>query len=121
MAMRTTDLVLSVRHTFETSRLRVALTLLGIMIGSGAMVLLAGLLVAGEEALLKTAQQANESDMIELDSADPPHKDRLKTTRPLSTYDAEALARSELLQGAQVNAAARKMTTAHYRTPAGEP
>lgn len=117
--MRPADLVRSVRHTFQTSRLRVALTLLGVMIGSGAMVLLAGLLTAGEEALMRLAQNANESDMVEVWSADVPVKDRNKTTKPLSQYDRDALAENPLLQGARVNAAARKQTVAHHKTADG--
>lgn len=120
MAMRTVDLLKSVRHTFKTSRLRVALTLLGIMIGAGSMVLLAGLLVAGEEALVRLSQHANESDMIEVQRSDPPRKDARRTTRPLSSWDAEALAENPLLQsgerGAQVNANARRQTTARHGT-----
>ena len=108
MPMRVPDLLRSVRHTFQSSRLRVALTLLGVMIGAGAMVLLAGLLTAGEERLMRLAQNANESDMIELYGADVPRKDRQKTTKPLSTWDAQTLQQSELLNGAVVNAAARR-------------
>ena len=119
MAMRTTDLVKSVRHTFKTARLRVALTLLGVMIGSGAMVLLAGLLTAGEEALVRLAQDANETDMIEVSRSDPPRKDMHKTTRPLSGYDADALAHSQLLEGAQVNAAGRRQANVTWRAPDG--
>jgi putative ABC transport system permease protein len=119
MAMRTTDLVRSVRHTFKTARLRVALTLIGVMIGSGAMVLLAGLLTAGEEALLRLAQNANETDMIEVQRSDPPRKDMHKTTRPLSMFDADALSQSELLEGAQVNAAGRRQTNVKWRAPDG--
>jgi putative ABC transport system permease protein len=115
MAMRTPDLIRSVRHTFKTSKLRVALTLLGIMIGAGSMVLLAGLLVAGEEALVRLAQHANESDMIEVYGSDPPRKDATKTTRPLTTYDADALASSPLLDGAQVNAAGRQQKLLRFR------
>ena len=119
MSIRTVDVVRSVRHTFKTSKLRVALTLLGVMIGSGAMVLLAGLLVAGKEALVTIAQGVNESDLIELHNAGAPKKDLHKTTTWLTTYDADALANSELLHpddetGAQVNAAARRQTKAHY-------
>jgi putative ABC transport system permease protein len=108
MAIRTVDVVRSVRHTFSTSKLRVGLTLLGIMIGSGSMVLLAGLLVAGKEALVRLSQGVNESDLIEIQQQDVPKKDLQKTTRPLSTYDADALDDSPLLDGAHVNAAARK-------------
>jgi putative ABC transport system permease protein len=120
MAIRTVDLARSVRHTFKTARLRVALTLLGIMIGAGAMVLLAGLLVAGEEALVGLAQNANETDMIEVSSAEAPRKDAKKTTRELSRYDADALAHSELLAGARINAAKRKQGTAHWRNADGQ-
>ncbi len=121
--MRSTDLLKSVRHTFAISRLRVGLTLLGIMIGSGAMVLLPGLLVAGEEALIRLAQNANESDMIEIHDNDPPRQQAHKTTRPLSMWDAEALRDSPLLgvvdpprlepPKVQINAAARRRVTAH--------
>ncbi len=121
MSMGTLDLVKSVRHTFVANRLRVALTLLGVMIGSGAMVLLAGLLVAGEEALLRMAQNANESDMIELHGADAPKKQKNKTTKPLSSWDAQALQESELLKGAQVNAAARRQTSANFKDADGAP
>jgi putative ABC transport system permease protein len=121
MAMRAPDLLRSVRHTFQSSRLRVALTLLGVMIGSGAMIVLAGLLTAGEEALMGLAQSANESDMIEIYGADVPRKDRDKTTKPLSTWDAEALQRSELLAGSGVNAAARRQAVAHHRGADGTP
>lgn len=120
MAIRTVDLARSVRHTFKTARLRVALTLLGIMIGAGAMVLLAGLLVAGEEALVGLAQNANETDMIEVSSAEAPRKDAKKTTRELSRYDADALAHSELLAGARINAAKRKQGTARWRNADGQ-
>jgi putative ABC transport system permease protein len=112
--MRAVDLVKSVRHTFATSRLRVGLTLLGIMIGTGAMVLLPGLLIAGEEALVRLAQGANESDMIELHNDDPPPKDAKKTTRPLTSWDADALVDNPLLDGAQINANARKDARARF-------
>ena len=121
MPMRVPDLLRSVRHSFQSSRLRVALTLLGVMIGAGAMVLLAGLLTAGEEALMRLAQNANESDMIELYGADVPRKDRQKTTKPLSTWDAQTLQQSELLNGAVVNAAARRQTVAHHKDKDGAP
>src|SRR4051812_28443276 len=114
MAIRAVDVARSVRHTFVTSRLRVALTLIGIMIGAGAMVLLAGLLVAGKEALVRLAQGANESDLITVHTSDAPRKDAKKTTRPLSTYDGDALADSTLLHGSRVQTVARKQTKAHF-------
>jgi putative ABC transport system permease protein len=116
VAIRTIDVVRSVRHTFKTSKLRVGLTLLGIMIGSGAMVLLAGLLVAGEEALVRLSQGANESDMITLHNADAPKKDAHKTTHELTSYDADALEDSALLGGAQVSSAGRKQTKVYFGT-----
>lgn len=116
MAIRSIDLARTVRHTFKTARLRVALTLLGIMIGSGSMVMLAGMLVAGEEALVRLSQDANEADMIEVHASDPPQKDANRTTRPLSRWDADALDRSPLLDGAQVNAAGRKQAKARHET-----
>jgi putative ABC transport system permease protein len=119
MAIRAIDVARSVRHTFQVSKLRVALTLLGIMIGAGAMVLLAGLLVAGKEALLRLAQGANETDIIKVHEADAPKKDAKKTTRPLSTFDGDALHDSALLDGAGVNAVASKQTKAKYASADG--
>lgn len=119
MAIRAVDVARSVRHTFQVSKLRVALTLLGIMIGAGAMVLLAGMLVAGKEALLRLAQGANESDLVKVHEADAPKKDAKKTTRPLSTFDGDALHDSPLLDGAGVNAVASKQTKAHFTSADG--
>ena len=48
-------------HTFSGNRARAALTLLGIMIGAGSIVLLAGLLRGGEEALVNSSTRANEA------------------------------------------------------------
>jgi putative ABC transport system permease protein len=57
--------------------------------------------------------------MVEVWSADVPVKDRNKTTKPLSQYDRDALAENPLLQGARVNAAARKQTVAHHKSADG--
>ncbi len=100
--MRLVDHVRSVRHTFASNRARAALTLLGIMIGAGSIVLLAGLLRGGEEALVRTSQRANEADLISVRRDEPPSKQLLKTRRDLSELDADNLADSPLLEGAPV-------------------
>jgi len=98
----------AVRHTFSSNRVRAALTLLGIMIGAGSIVLLAGLLRGGEEALLTTNQRANESDLVRIRRDEAPAKDAAKTTRTLNVGDAETLSGSPLLTGAPVASEAQK-------------
>ncbi|KYF75727.1 hypothetical protein BE18_14145, partial [Sorangium cellulosum] len=63
--MRLADLLHSTRAVVA-DRTRAALTLLGIIIGTGSIVLLASLLAGGEEALLRASQQAVEADLIQV-------------------------------------------------------
>jgi putative ABC transport system permease protein len=100
--MRGLDHLRSVRHTFETNRVRAALTLLGIVIGAGSIVLLAGLLRGGEEALLRTSQRANEADLVQVRRDEPPPKQLHKTARGLGERDADNLEASPLLDGIPV-------------------
>lgn len=100
--MKLRDHIKSVRHTFAANRARSALTLLGIMIGAGSIVLLAGLLRGGEEALVRTSQRANEADMIQVRRDDPPPKQLRKTRRELNRADAQELDETRLLDGARV-------------------
>jgi putative ABC transport system permease protein len=110
--MRVRDHLKQVRHTFASNRARAALTLLGIVIGAGSIVLLAGLLRAGEEALLSTSQGATEADLIQVRADEPPAKQMLKTRRKLNQGDGELLADSPLLGGAPVATEAQKDTWA---------
>jgi putative ABC transport system permease protein len=112
--MRSADLIFTVRHAFATNRLRALLTLTGIVIGAGSIVMLASLMHGGEDALVRSSQQANESDMIEIYQSRAPHKDRNKTTRPLSAYDADALGESPFLTGAHVTSAPQRRTKATF-------
>jgi putative ABC transport system permease protein len=91
-----------VRHTFASNRVRAFLTLLGIMIGAGSIVLLASVLHAGEEALLDTSQHATEADLLQIRRDEPPAKQLRRTRRVLSEGDAELLGDSPLLEGAPV-------------------
>jgi putative ABC transport system permease protein len=100
--VRLVDHLRTVRHTFSSNRARAALTLLGIMIGSGSIVLLAGLLRGGEEALIQTSQRANEADLISIRRDDPPPRQIGRTRRELSQGDIDTLGESRLLEGARV-------------------
>ncbi|MGZ3406039.1 MAG: ABC transporter permease, partial [Polyangia bacterium] len=82
--MRLIDQIRSVRHTFDSNRGRVALTLLGIMIGAGSIVLLASLLRGGEEALVASNQSATDADLVRVDPDEPATKDLQKTRRELN-------------------------------------
>ena len=100
--MRLVDQIRSVRHTFDSNRGRVALTLLGIMIGAGSIVLLASLLSGGQEALLNADQGAADTDIVQVDSDEAPAKQAQKTRRELGRYDSEVLDDSPTLPGVQV-------------------
>ena len=110
--MRIADQIRSVRHTFATNRVRAALTLLGIIIGAGSIVMLAGLMRGGEEALLATSQRANEADLIQVRRDEPPARQLHKTRRDLSQGDEDTLGESRLLGGAQVASEAQREVTA---------
>jgi putative ABC transport system permease protein len=101
--MRLVDQLRGVRHTFAANRTRAALTLLGIMIGAGSIVLLASLLRGGEEALVATSQRANDADIVQVRQDDPPAKQSQRTRRELSRRDAESLTESQLLEAAPVS------------------
>ncbi|MGK3996705.1 ABC transporter permease [Sorangium sp. So ce1024] len=97
--MRLGDLLHSARAVVA-DRTRAALTLLGIIIGTGSIVLLASLLAGGEEALLRASQQAVEADLIQIHPAEVSLADRGRTRRELSRDDARALDASRALGGA---------------------
>ncbi len=105
--MTLTDLVRSSRTVLK-DRMRAALTLLGIIIGSGSIVLLAGLLAGGETALMSANQDAYDADLIKVETADAPGKDRYRPRRELSLADAEALGETRSLGGARVSSEATR-------------
>ena len=113
--MRLADQLLTVRLAFAANRARAALTLLGIVIGAGSIVLLAGLLKGGEEALISTSQRANEADMIQVRRDEPPPQQAGRTRRELSRVDGETLEESRLLAGARVATEATRDGRALWR------
>ncbi len=100
--MRLSDQFRGLHRTLLTHRARALLTLLGMMIGTGTIVLLASLLRGGREALMRSNQQASESDLVEVKRDEPPTSELRKTRRDLSEIDAEVLRDSPLLGGARV-------------------
>ncbi len=86
--------------TFSTLRRnkgRSLLTLLGMIIGAGSLVLLAGLLAGGEEALRATSQGITDADVVRVDQAAAAQAQRQRTARKLDTADMAALAESPAL------------------------
>jgi len=110
--VRFVDQIRSVRHTFESNRGRVALTLLGIMIGAGSIVLLASLLSGGQEALMAANQGATDANLVRVDPDEPATKDLQKTRRELNQGDAETLDASPVLSDVQVTSERGKWTKA---------
>lgn len=111
--MRLQDLFHTVRFVVA-DRTRAALTLLGVVIGSGSIVLLASLLHGGEQALISASQQAVDADLVLVQRADPPLGQREKTRRELSRADARVLAESQATFGATVGSESSRATRAIF-------
>ena len=111
--MRLDDQLRAVRHTFSTNRVRSALTLLGIIIGAGSIVMLAGLLRGGEEALMRSSQRANEADLIQVRGDEPPADQLKRPRRELNKNDEEAVGASPALPGVKVGSENNRETWAH--------
>jgi putative ABC transport system permease protein len=111
--MRFFDYLRSVRHTLSANRLRAALTLLGTVIGSASIVLLAGVLRSGEDMLINSAQQATESDLITVRPNEVGLKaSRIKYLNNLSRFDEPVITGNELLPGVQVASESQRELTA---------
>ena len=117
--MRLLDLARSVRNVLA-HRARAALTLLGIIIGTSSIVLLAGLLRGGEAALVRASQQAVDADLIEVERAQAPVRDRKKTQRDLSRDDARALRESPALASTWTRAHAVSEARVEVEASAGD-
>jgi putative ABC transport system permease protein len=85
------DLLSSVLDSFWQRKVRAFLTLLGMIIGSGSVVLLSGLLAGGEDALSSTQQFVEEKDVIEIENSTAPERQRNRTQRALDYLDQGAL------------------------------
>ena len=68
--MRLLNLLTLVTGAFS-HRVRAALTLLGVTIGTASIVLLASLLHGGEGALITSDQEASDEDIVEVHAEDP--------------------------------------------------
>lgn len=99
-------------------RARIALTLLGIVIGSGSVVFIAALVQGGEGALVRTNQRATDAALISVSPQAPSAAVRHRTTRPLSRWDGAELASSEALGGAWVGSEWSRQTRAFLLGPA---
>lgn len=96
------DLLLGAWRTLRAQRARAVLTLLGVVIGTGSIVMLAGLLRGAETALLGMNQGLSSSDILRFRKEEPPPNQAHKTQRVLSRLDGQALGASSALSGAEV-------------------
>jgi putative ABC transport system permease protein len=101
-------------RTALAHRSRAFLTMLGIAIGSGAIVLLASLLHGGRSFLVHADQEAGDDDVLQAYAEDPPPEQRDRTTRALSRADALALRQASELTGASIEPAADHDVQARY-------
>jgi putative ABC transport system permease protein len=95
------DLLRSLGGAFA-HRLRASLTLLGIVIGSGSIVLLASLIVGGRTLLIDQSQGITDADVVIVEKNQAPPDKQDKTQRPLSRLDQAELENSNSLDGAMV-------------------
>jgi putative ABC transport system permease protein len=112
--MNLLDHLRSVRRTFTGHRVRAALTLLGIIIGTGSIVALAGLLRGAEESLMRLNQGVSESDTIRIRRDEPPMHQLERATRPLSKRDAEEIDRSPLFKTVAVTTVVDRESNAQW-------
>jgi len=116
MWQRYLDQLGDVLYTLRRNKGRSILTLLGMIIGAGSLVLLAGLLTGGEEALRATSQGVTEADVIRVDNAQVPAAQRGRTERGLSGEDLAELRHSRPLHlGAAEGVLQSFGQTAYYR------
>jgi putative ABC transport system permease protein len=105
-----------VADAFRANRLRFILTLTGVMIGSASLVMLSGLLAAGQEALVMASRQAEEEDLIEIERETPRNvRDRNRTTRELDGGDVTNLDESALLADARVVGQRRQWAMIYWK------
>ncbi|NUO49116.1 MAG: ABC transporter permease [Polyangiaceae bacterium] len=93
---------------------RAWLTMLGVAIGSGAIVLLVSLLTSGKDALHAAAQDASESDVVVLRRDSPPEHQRRRAGRGLDREDARVLSSAPSLGGARVLGESSRQTVAKH-------
>lgn len=109
------DYIHSVRNTIFANVSRSFLTLLGIMIGAGSIVLLAGLLRSGKTSLSARAQNASEANIVTIKATSSPQKDVHRVQKPLSRSDEKHLGQSRLLSGAKFVSESTKEYLALWR------
>ena len=107
------DILRSIGIAFA-HRTRAFLTMLGIMIGTGSIVLLASLLHGGQAFLLHANQEASDDDVIEAHVEDPPANQQDRTSVALSRRDATALSKTGGFQGAFVESESSTDTYARH-------
>lgn len=111
--MRLFDYFKALKQTFRLNKARSLLTLSGIVIGSGSIVMLAGLLGSAESALVQLNQGVNQSDTLRVDTEEPPQHQIERPQRELSRADGQALA--ERLDDVDVAIETRREAQAKYR------
>lgn len=109
--MNLLDLVRSLKVLLSAPG-RLVLTLLGIVIGSAAIVLVMGLLEGGKRALVQANQGATGSDLIVVRDKALPERERVRARPELSRADARAVSRMRTTTGRSVHAEARHETRA---------
>lgn len=91
-------------RSLAAAKLRAALALLGVVMSTSSFVLLIALVKGGAERLAAAEQSANETDVVIVNKASPPHGSEHRTRRELSRRDATLLGEGRLLASAQVAA-----------------
>lgn len=94
---------------------RLALTLLGVAIGSATIVLVMGLSEGGREALVRANQGVTGSNLVVVSTKRLPARERVRGLPELSRADGRALSLTHMLSGHRVHADSGHNARAYYR------
>ena len=108
------EMLRTVRSLFSAPG-RLALTLLGIVIGSAAIVVVTGLLEGGKQALVRANQGVTGSGLVVVSRKHLPARERALGRPELSRADGHALSGTRLLESRAVHADSGRDVRAYYR------
>ncbi|MEZ4220640.1 MAG: ABC transporter permease [Polyangiaceae bacterium] len=112
--MNALDMLRSLR-TLLSAPGRLALTLVGIVIGSAAIVMVMGLLESGKVALIRANQGVTDSDRLVISRRDLPAREARHGRPELSRRDAAAIAQGRLADDAAVHVDSGREARAYHR------
>lgn len=112
--MSALDMILTIYATFRSNKIRFILTLSGIMIGVALLILMSSFLESSGKAMMSAQQEAVDARMIVTVPESVPEEFRHKTTKALSSFDAEALRDAPRFHDTNISVEKRSRTTVFF-------